>query len=94
MGRNERWVELSNKKFSGVNGFVELNTFGKWDAVVVFQTRPPLNRKGQPKKEQAPRPWRRTTKHCGEWKRPREAMIAVESAAAKMKAENNPDRLF
>lgn len=92
IGRKQQWVEVSATRFNGANGFVELNQFGMWNAVLVFKTRTPLARKGQPIKES--RPWRRTTRHAGEWKRARQAMMAVENAAEKLIAEKNPDILI
>ncbi len=90
ISRNETWFEISNKKFIGPNGYVELNKYGMWDAMIVFNQRIAL-RKGEPKAE---RTFQKITRKCGEHKRAREAMMAVENAAKKMKAENNPDKIL
>ena len=90
--RNERWVEASATRFNHMHGYVQANSFGLWDAVIVFKQRPSLQRKGQPKKEQPERPWKRATKHCGEHKRARQAMMAVEDAVRKF--ESNQDKIL
>ena len=40
------------------------------------------------------RAWRKKRMHCGEWKRAREAMMAVEAKVKELKAEKNPDMLI
>ena len=41
-----------------------------------------------------PRAWRKTRMHCGEFRRAREAMMAVEQKIKELKADNNPDVLL
>ena len=94
IGRKESWLETSATKFNHLNGYVQLNSFGTWDAVLVFKQRAPLQRKGQPKKEQPARPWKKAAKHCGEHKRARQAMMAVEDAIKKFQAEPNVDKIL
>jgi hypothetical protein len=88
--RNERWFEVSPTRFNHLHGYVELNSFGLWNAIVVYKQRQPL-RKNQPP---VSRPWQRAVKHCGEHKRARNAMMAVEDAVKKMQAEKNEHQLL
>jgi hypothetical protein len=89
IGRKETWFEVSPTRFNGLHGYVQLNSFGTWDAVMVFKQRSPLQ--GPPKKE---RPWHKASKHCGEHKRARQAMMAVEDAVKKFQAEPNLDKVL
>lgn len=114
-GRQERWVEVSPTRFNHMHGYVQCNSYGLWEAILVYRQRPPLPRKGQPKKDnrdfietlrklnlpehllpkvEEGRPWRRATKHCGEHKRARQAMMALEAAVKKFMTEKDPDKLL
>ena len=83
--RRNRWVKTSDLRYSGANGYVELNREGMWDAVVTYQTRRPL--------QETPinRPWRTVKHYLNEYKRAREAMMAVEDKIKVLKKENNLD---
>lgn len=115
IGRSSTWVEVSATKFTHMHGYVEANSFGMWDAVLVYKQRPALPRKGAPKvnnkalieslkkmnlpdhlipKLEEGRPWRKATKHCGEHKRARQAMMALEDAIKKFQTESNPDKIL
>jgi hypothetical protein len=93
--RTERWWEVSRTKFLSPFGYVEMNPRGKWDAMVVCQEREKPHRKGQPMKELSPaEQWRTIKRHCGEFRRSREAMMAVEEKIESLRREKSSDRII
>jgi len=70
----EKWVEVSPTRFNGAYGYIQVNMKGKWEAVVVYNLR---NKQ---------RVWEKVRETVGVYRRPREAMMAVENKANELKA--------
>ena len=110
ISRNKSWTEITNQKHITYNGYVEQNERGKWDAVVTYMNRPPLpedhpfvdpliffdgvSNHLQIGQKQEQRKWSKRQLKIGEYKRSREAKMAVEQKVEEIRKKNNPDVLL
>lgn len=65
ISRKSRWYEISPNRHNTSNGYVQKNPQGKWDAVVSYLIRQPIN----PNKAGMFRPWQTYRENIGEFKR-------------------------
>ena len=98
IGRKEKWNQTSPTRYDGIYGYVEQNQHGRWDGFLSYQYRTSLESvllmRAPAALHESLRRFRKATKPCGEYKRAREAMMAVEAKAEAMKREKNPDILI
>lgn len=88
IGRKEQWVEMSPTRHQGFFGYVSCNKNGMWDAITTYQVRQPLVKDPRVQLE---RRWCFVKEYVGEYKRAREAKMAVEAKVRELKARNSPD---
>ncbi len=88
ISRKDRWTEINPNKHVNTNGYVQKNPRGKWDAVLSYLTRSPINPR---EKAGTPRPWYTRRETVGEFKRAREGMMAIEERIKKVKDKKDPD---
>jgi hypothetical protein len=72
--RKERWTQVSAKEFRSLFGVVHYRA-GAWEGTVLFEQLEP---------DPAGASWRPQQQYAGRFKRPRNAMIAVEGKAREV----------
>lgn len=81
VSRKSRWIEISAKHHKTSCGEVKINLKGKWDAFVKYKS---LVKDSNGVKRCAD-----TVVFCGEYKRAREAMMAVEDKAIQLNKQSD-----
>ena len=71
--RKERWTQVSAKEYRALFGVVRYRA-GAWEGAVLYERR----------SEEVNGPWQAEETYAGRFKRPRNAMIAVEDKAREI----------
>jgi hypothetical protein len=87
IGRKQRWTQDSAKQYSSAQGKVVYQE-NAWYAILAYKT-------CAPQEEEAAFPtWVAQTERLGPYKRPRNAMVALEREVTALKNRHGKDVLF
>jgi hypothetical protein len=87
IGRKDRWAQVDAKSYTSRLGKVVYQQ-GAWYAVLGYKTLAPPERAG------GPPTWLSHEQRLGPFKRPRNAMVALEREATALRNRHGPDVLI